>query len=104
MFKRNPNHKMNYVPKRLTPEQIEAVRLWMDSAPQDKKPSIRTIAKRLGVSRLVVIKSLGGWKGIARGAPQVIKTPHVIDRNISSPVTIEPYQVDVPEDLKNAKR
>src|SRR3990167_11198362 len=102
MPKHNPNH--THIPIRLTPEQIEAVRLWMDSSPQDHKPSIRTIAKRLGVSRPVVIKSLGGWKGIQRNAPQAEPKQRVIDRNISSPVKIEPYSVNVPEELKYAER
>ena len=82
---------------RLTEQQIKAVREWMENSSQDRKPSIRTIAKRLGVSRPTVIKSLGGWEGIQRNAPQIEKRRHVIDRNISSPVRIEPMTTEIPE-------
>jgi len=87
--------------RKLTEHEIEGIREWMDSASLEHKPSIRTIAKRLHVSRPTVIKALGGWKGIQRNAPQVKPKQRVIDRNMSSPVIIEPYQVDVPEDLKH---
>ena len=86
--------------RKLTEFEIQGIREWMDGASQNNKPSIRTIAKRLGVSRPTVIKALGGWKGIQRGAPQVVRSPRVIDRNISSPVVIEPFTTDVPNELK----
>ncbi len=87
--------------RKLTEYEIEEIRLWMDSAPQGRKPSIRTIANRLGVNRPSVIKALGGWKGIQRNAPQINQNPRVIDRNVSSPVIIEPYTTNVPEELKH---
>ena len=85
--------------RKLTDQQIENIREWMDSSPMDKKPSIRTIAKRLGVSRPTVIKALGGWKGIQRNAPQVDRKPRVIDRNMSSPVRIEPFTTELPDKI-----
>jgi len=86
--------------RRLTEDEIQAAQLWMDSSPLNKKPSIRTIAHRFGVNRPSVIKSLGGWKGIQRGAPQIKKTPRVIDHNMASPIKIEPMTTDIPEELK----
>ena len=86
--------------RKLTEFEIQGIRDWMDGASQNNKPSIRTIAKRLGVSRPTVIKALGGWEGIQRNRPQVERQPHVIDRNISSPIQIETFTTDVPSDLK----
>jgi len=80
--------------------EIEGIREWVNNASQNNKPSIRTIAKKLGVNRPTVIKALGGWKGIQRNKPQVVRSPRVIDRNISSPAVIEPFTTDVPDDLK----
>ena len=85
--------------RRLTDREIEQVRQWMDSAPQDKKPSTRWIARELGVSRTSVIKSLGGWKGIQRGALKTERRPSIIDSNVSSPVNIEPMTTKLPEDI-----
>jgi len=56
--------------RRLTPQEIEDVRAWMNSAPQGRKPNIRQIAKRYGINQPSVVKSLGGWKGIRRGKPE----------------------------------
>ena len=56
--------------RRLTKEEKEEIREWMESSPQGKKPNIRQIAKRYGVNQPSVVKSLGGWKGIKRGKPE----------------------------------
>ena len=90
----------NNFKRKLTKFEIQGIRDWMEGASQNNKPSIRTIAKRLGGNRPAVIKALGGWKGIQRNRPQVEKRQRVIDRNISSPVQIEPFTTDVLNDLK----
>ena len=56
--------------RRLTEEEIEEIRDWMDSSPQGRKPNVRQIAKRYGVNQPSVLKSLGGWKGIQRNKPE----------------------------------
>ncbi len=83
--------------RKLTDKEIDEVRLWLLSSPQDHKPSIRIIARRYKVSRTSVIKSLGGWKNIQRNRPLQEKKERVIDRNIQSPVTIEPHTVQLDE-------
>lgn len=83
--------------RRLTDGEIKFIQEWMDSTPQGNKPGIRLIARRLGVTRPSVIKSLGGWDGVQRNRPDRDIVRRVIDRNVSSPAQIEPYQVDVPE-------
>ncbi|HZX13019.1 MAG: hypothetical protein UV58_C0013G0007 [Candidatus Wolfebacteria bacterium GW2011_GWC1_43_10] len=90
----------NNFKRKLTDFEIQGIREWMEGASQDRKPSIRTIAKRLGVNRPTVIKALGGWEGIQRNRPQVEKKQRIIDRNISSPVRIEPMTTEIPDDLK----
>ena len=85
---------MVQIKRRLTEAEIRAIREWIEKSPVDRKPSIRTIAKRLGVNRPSVIKSLGGWKGIERNRPQ--PPPKEIS-NIEvgqSPVQITPYTLD----------
>jgi hypothetical protein len=81
--------------RRLTKEEIEEIRRWMDSAPMGRKPTVRTIAKRYGVNQPSVVKSLGGWKGVHRGRPQPDTKDRVIEQNISSPVNIIPGEVKV---------
>ncbi len=85
--------------RKLTEDEIEFIQEWLNNAPQGRKPSIRTIAKHFGVNRPSIMKSLGGWDGIQRNAPQADKRPKVIDRNMSSPVKIEEYTTRVPEEL-----
>jgi hypothetical protein len=90
--------------RRLTPFEMEELRKIMDSAPQGRKPTIRQLARRFGVNQPSIVKSLGGWKGNERGRPVAIKTPPVIDRMSSSPVKIEPFTTNVPEDLTNTNK
>ena len=59
--------------RKLTKDEIEQIRRWMELAPQGRKPNIRQIAKRYGVNQPSVVKSLGGWKGIKRGKPEAPK-------------------------------
>ncbi|MBU0598682.1 hypothetical protein KKF61_06920 [Patescibacteria group bacterium] len=56
--------------RRLTKDEIEEIREWMEKSPHGNKPNIRQIAKRYGVNQPSVVKSLGGWKGIKRGKPE----------------------------------
>lgn len=90
--------------RRLTKAEIEDVQRVMDSAPQGRKPTIRQIARHFGVTRSMVIKSLGGWKGIQRGAlqrPPPSDIPHIPLIGSSSPVKIEPHTVKVLEELQH---
>ena len=78
--------------RQLTPEEINGVRKWLDSAPQGRKPSIRMIAHRLGVTRPSVIKSLGGWQGIQRDRPEPIEKPKI---DTEARPDIEPFTTEV---------
>ena len=86
--------------RRLTESEIKFVQQWLEGASQGMKPSIRAIARRLGVTRSSVIKSLGGWEGIERNRPDREVVRKVIDRNVSSPAIIEPFQVDISDKMK----
>lgn len=77
----------------LTEEEIAWVRRVMDGAPPGRKPSIRWFAKRLGVNRPSVIKSLGGWDNIQRNRPEPPPKPKTID--LEAKPVIEPYTTDV---------
>ena len=86
--------------RKLTEAEVRTLSIIMDSAPLDRKPGIRALARHFGVTRPSIIKSLGGWKGIQRNRPDREIVRRVIDRNVSSPVVIEPYQVDVREEMR----
>lgn len=75
--------------RRLSPEEIVEIRNWMENAPQGRKPSIRQIAKALGVTRPSVIKSLKGWKGIQRNRPEKPPKPKLIETDLKP--SIEPF-------------
>ena len=80
--------------RKLTKEEIEEIRTWIENSPPHRKPNVRQIAKRYGVNQPSVIKSLGGWKGIKRGRPEAPKRTEfdkmIRDRNIVHP-EIEGY-------------
>ena len=87
--------------RRLTKEELEDLRAWMEAAPPDKKPNIRQIAKRYGVNQPSVVKSLGGWKGIRRGRPEPPKRPPPLLDEADSPLELDVYTKDIkPEDIK----
>lgn len=91
--------------RRLTKEEVAEVEEWMDSAPRHAKPSIRQIAKRYGVNRSSVLKSLGGWEGLQRGRPDPKPGPLFgtrITKDKQSPISIQPYEVKIPEIKRNA--
>jgi len=79
--------------RRLTEEEIKQVRQWMETSPQNRKPTIRQIARAFGVNQPSVVKSLGGWKGIKRNKPQVKKGFKL--ETGQSPVKIEPFTTDL---------
>ena len=85
--------------RRLTEAELQEVRIWMNSAPMGRKPTIRQIARRFGVNQPSIVKSLGGWKGNYRGRPAEIPKPVLIEPGGGSPVKIEPAttNVKVPE-------
>lgn len=79
--------------RRLTDKELLTVERWMDEAPQGGKPSIRQIAKALGVNKPSVIKALGGWRGIQRDRPDKPKKPlfsYPLEQG-GLPVRIEPF-------------
>ena len=86
--------------RRLTKAEVNTLSIIMDSAPLDKKPGIRALARHFGVTRPSIIKSLGGWEGIQRNRLDKDIVRRVIDRNVSSPVKIEPFQVDVADQMR----
>lgn len=86
--------------RRLTASEVKAVREWMDSTPQGRKPSIRQIAKAFGRTRPTIIKSLDGWKGIQRGRPESPVKPLIPRVGIgldTKPGVIEPFTTKTPE-------
>lgn len=88
--------------RRLTKEEIKEIEVWMNSAPQGRKPNIRQIAKRYGVNQPSVVKSLGGWKGVRRGRPEPPKKSEMAKllENTDTPVKIEGFTTKIdPEDL-----
>jgi hypothetical protein len=90
--------------RRLTKEEIEEIRVWMETSPQHRKPNIRQIAKRYGVNKPSIVKSLGGWKGIKRGRPippKRSKFDKMIQETIGQkPIEIEGYTTNIKaEDL-----
>lgn len=82
---------------RLSEAEIIEVRQWIESSPPDKKPSIRTIAKRYNRSRPAIIKSLGGWNGIQRNRPIPPPKPMLRPRIDvgQSPTSIEPFTQEI---------
>ena len=86
--------------RRLNEAEVNRLSIIMDSAPMDKKPGIRALARHFGVTRASIIKSLGGWDGIQRNRPEKEIVRRVIDRNVSSPAVIEPFQVDVSDQMR----
>jgi len=90
-----------HIKRKLTEEELKQVRKWLEEAPQGRKPSIRQIARALGVNKPSVIKSLGGWKGIQRNAPEKPFKPKFPMPDLrQSESIIKPAQFDVPEELK----
>lgn len=65
--------KNNKRKRRLTTEELSELTTIMLHAPQGKKPSMRWFARHFGVNKPSIIKSLNGWKGIQRNAPQPVK-------------------------------
>lgn len=78
--------------RRLTEAEITELRQIMDSAPQDRKPSLRFFARYFGVNQPAIAKSLGGWKGIERGRPTPFK-PEIIKPHEG--IKIEEYTTKV---------
>lgn len=79
--------------RRLTKEEIDKVKKWMESP--GKKPTIKQIARAFGVNKPSVIKSLGGWNGIKRGRLKPPKT--VLETDKVPPIKIEPFTTSIPE-------
>ena len=91
--------------RRLTKDEVEEIREWMENSPQGKKPTIRQIARRYGVNQPSVVKSLGGWKGIRRGRPEPPKRTEFgkMLRNREAPEQIEGFTTNVdPEELRKS--
>jgi len=87
--------------RRLSENEITELRQLMESAGQGHKPTIGQLARYFGVNKPSIIKSLGGWKGIQRGKPTAESNRRSqIDRDISSPATIDTYTTSIPEELK----
>ena len=87
--------------RRLTAQEIEKVRKWMETSPMDKKPTLRQIARAFGVTKPSVLKSLEGWKGIERGRPEppprsIFHSPLEQEKK----AILENYTVDIPKDFK----
>jgi len=74
--------------RHLSESEINTLRRFMESAPQERKPSVRFFAKMFGVNQPSIIKSLGGWEGIQRNRPQVLPKPKIIQSG-GSPVKFE---------------
>lgn len=89
--------------RRLTKEEVKEIQDWMNSAPMDKKPTIRMIAKRYGTNQPSVVKSLGGWEGVHRGKPEPDKEKKVIDSFLQSPIEIESAEMKT-RDIKLSER
>ena len=91
--------------RRLTEDELEEIREWMEQSPQNAKPNVRQIAKRYGVNQPSVLKSMKGWKGIRRGRPEPAKKSKFIQELAKSkdepPITIEGFTQDIkPEDIR----
>lgn len=67
--------------RRLTDTEIKEIQGWMESASQGNKPTIGMIARKYGVNKPSVIKSLNGWDGIQRGRPPESEKPKIIKTN-----------------------
>ena len=82
--------------RRLTKEEIVAIKSWVSNAPIGKKPTIRQIAKAFGVNRPSVLKSLGGWK-----PKEVVKPKFPVPKMTHKPESIiKPAQFSVPKELR----
>ena len=86
--------------RRLTKQEVEFVRKWMEGTSQDRKPTIRQIARYFKVNRPSVIKSLGGWEGIQRNRPQPEPKPLFKSNLDLTPVELERFTVKVPKGFK----
>lgn len=79
--------------RRLTKDEMREIEEWVDASPEDKKPTLRQVAKRYGVNRPSVMKSFGGWDGVQRNRPQVKPKPKkLIDVETQSPAKIDLYE------------
>ena len=82
--------------RRLNKKEVDEIRLWFETSPQGRKPTIRQIARRYGVNQPSVVKSLGGWEGIERGRPVSPPKPLLGSSEVKegTPIEIEPHTLD----------